>query len=75
MTGFQTVLLLRHELLLIIAAVSIIIYDLLLPAGKKTKIIHFSLILFSVVFLLSFFPVKSGELFGGSFQENKLTGL
>ena len=75
MTGFQSVLLLRHELLLIVAAVAIIIYDLLLPADKKIKIIDFSLVLFGIVLLLGFFPVKSGELFGGSFQENKLTGF
>ncbi len=75
MTGFQSILLLRHELLLIVAALAIIVVDLSLPAGKKTRIIHFSLILFSVVFLLSFFPTKSGELFGGSFQGNQLTGF
>ncbi len=75
MTGFQTVLLLRHELLLILAAVGIIIFDLLLPPEKKTRIIHSSTILFGAVFLLSLIPVESGELFGGSFQENRLTGF
>lgn len=73
MIDFQYVFLLRHELLLILAAITIIIYELFIPIEKKTSVINFSLAVFVLVTLIGFIPVGPGELFGGSFQGNKLT--
>ena len=66
-------LLMRHELLLIVAAVVILIAELLVSESTKTKIIPFALGLFALVTVIGFIPGETGTLFGGSFQSSLLT--
>ncbi|MBE0651851.1 MAG: NADH-quinone oxidoreductase subunit N [Bacteroidales bacterium] len=75
MTNFQYVFLLRHEILLTLAAVVILIAELFTADHKKTSVITFSLVVFTIVTLASFIPAAPGTLFGGSFQGDRLTDL
>lgn len=72
---FRYILLMRHELLLLVVALIILMVDLFTSDEKKTHLIKFSLLLFAVGMLISFIPVKPGVLFGGAFQGNALTDL
>ena len=73
MINIQDILLLRHELLLLVGAILIIIYDLFVSEEKKASVINVSLVLFAVITLAGFIPADAGKLFGGSFDGSKLT--
>lgn len=75
MIDFQYFYLLRHELLLILAAVLILIVELFTSDEKKTSVINFSLVVFTLVTLIGFIPSAPGTLFGGAFEGSKLTDL
>ncbi|GMT45680.1 MAG: NADH-quinone oxidoreductase subunit N [bacterium] len=72
---FRYILLMRHELLLLVVALIILIVDLFTSVEKKTYLIKFSLLLFAISMLIGFIPVKPGVLFGGAFQGSALTDL
>ncbi len=72
---FRYILLMRHELLLLVVALIILMVDLFTSSEKKTYLIKFSLLLFALSMLIGFLPVKPGVLFGGAFQGNALTDL
>ncbi len=72
---FRYILLMRHELLLLMVALIILMVDLFTSDEKKTYLIKFSLLLFALAMLIGFLPVKPGVLFGGAFQGNALTDL
>jgi NADH-quinone oxidoreductase subunit N len=65
----------RHEILLLVVALIILMVDLFTSGEKKTYLIKFSLLLFAISMLIGFLPVKPGVLFGGAFQGNALTDL
>ena len=72
---FRYILLMRHEILLLVVALIILMVDLFTSGEKKTYLIKFSLVLFALSMLIGFLPVKPGVLFGGAFQGNALTDL
>ena len=63
----------RHELLLILAAIIVLIAELAMSESGKTKIIPFAAGLFALVTAIGFIPSETGTLFGGSFQSSPLT--
>lgn len=65
----------RHELLLVAAALVLLIAELMVSESGKRKIIPFAAGLFALVTAVGFIPGPTGELFGGSFQSNQLTVL
>ncbi len=71
--NLHSIILLRHELLLTVAAVGVLFADLFVPKGQKRTMITVSLIVFTIVTLLSFIPAPGGTLFGGSFQSSHMT--
>ncbi len=75
MMDFRYILLMRHELLLVLAAIIILIVDLFTSNGKKTNLIKFFLSLFALVMFIGFIPAKSGIIFGGAFHGNPLIGF
>ncbi len=72
---FRYIFLMRHEILLLVVALIILMVDLFTSSEKKTYLIKFSLLLFAISMLIGFLPVKPGVLFGGAFQGNALTDL
>ncbi len=70
---FKYILLMRHELLLLLVALIILMVDLFTSDKKKFRLIKFSLLLFTIATVVGFIPVKPGVLFGGAFQGNALT--
>ena len=68
-------LIMRHELLLTVAALIILIAEIATADSAKKKLIPFSIGLFALITLAGFIPVTEGTLFGGSYQSNPLTAL
>lgn len=68
-------LLMRHELLLTIAALVVLIAEVSTSDKNKARIIPFSIGLFALITFIGFIPGPTGTLFGGSYQANPLTGM
>lgn len=68
-------LIMRHELLLVLITVILLLVEIFLPAGRKQKIILPALILFGAVMILGFIPGPTGTLFGGTYITTPLTLL
>lgn len=68
-------LIMRHELLLVLITVILLVVEIFLPADRKHKIILPSLILFGAVMVLGFIPGPTGSLFGGMYITTPLTIL
>ncbi len=66
-------LLMRHELLLTLAAVAVLIAEVSTSEKNKARIIPFALGLFALITFIGFIPGQEGTLFGGSFQSSQLT--
>jgi len=66
-------LIMRHELLLVLITVILLLVEIFLPADRKQKIILPALILFGVVMILGFIPGPTGSLFGGMYITTPLT--
>lgn len=65
----------RHELLLTLAVVIVLIAEIAVSDKNRKKLIPFSIAIFGLVTLAGFLPAPTGELFGGSYQANSLTIL
>src|SRR4030042_1520718 len=65
-------LLMRHELLLIIAALLVLMAEIFHDPAKKRSINLFSVGLFVVVTIIGFLPSPSGTLFGGMYEVTDL---
>lgn len=65
-------LLMRHELLLTLAMLIILMAEIFTSQNSKLKLIPFSIILMGVVTALGFIPVAEGTLFGGMYQTDAL---
>ncbi len=70
--NLSDLMIMRHELLLTLLAVSILIMDL--GAGPKHRylVLPVSLILFFVNLIIGFLPVREGTLFGGMYHTSGL---
>lgn len=66
-------LLMRHELLLTLAALAVLIAEIATGEKSKARIIPFAIGLFALVTILGFIPGETGTLFGGSYQASQLT--
>jgi NADH-quinone oxidoreductase subunit N len=71
--NLESFLLMRHEILLVIALVIILIAEL--STENKNSIVNLSIVLFLVITAIGFLPVPEGTLFGGMYQTSKLTVL
>ena len=57
----------RHELLLIAAALLVLMAEIFRDTNKKSSISLFSCILFGVITIIGFLPSPTGSLFGGMY--------
>jgi NADH-quinone oxidoreductase subunit N len=62
-----TLLIMRHELLLIAAALLVLMSEIFVVAGNKRSVVLFSVILFGVITIAGFIPSPEGTLFGGMY--------
>ena len=62
-----TFLIMRHELLLIAAALTVLIAEIFWNPDKKGSISLFSIIIFGVITIVGFIPSPEGPLFGGMY--------
>lgn len=60
-------LIMRHELLLVVAALLVLIAEIFRDPSKKGNISLFALILFGVITAIGFIPSQTGSLFGGMY--------
>jgi NADH-quinone oxidoreductase subunit N len=67
---FENLLLMRHEMVLTIIAIIILIAELALDDKAKAKVIPLAIGLFLVHTVIGFLPLKEGVLFGGMFHTN-----
>jgi NADH-quinone oxidoreductase subunit N len=70
--SFSDILLMRHEVVLTIVALIVLIVDLNLSKDKKHSIIPVSIGLFIVTTLIGFIPSDEVLLFGGMYHSNGL---
>lgn len=68
MNGLEKYLLMRHEIVLTLALLIILIADLAVSNEKKKVMRPFSIIMFLIVTIAGFFPAGTGELFGGMYK-------
>jgi len=66
-------LLMRHELVLTIAAIILLIVELSVNESHKLRIIPWAIGIFALVTFVGFLPVETGTLFGGAYQSSPLT--
>jgi NADH-quinone oxidoreductase subunit N len=62
-----TFLIMRHELLLIAAALTVLIAEIFWIPDKKGSISLFSIIIFGVITIVGFIPSPEGPIFGGMY--------
>ena len=68
-------LIMRHELLLIVITVILLIVEIFLPNTGKHKIILPAILLMAAVTIIGFIPATPGILFGGMYQSTPFTVL
>jgi NADH-quinone oxidoreductase subunit N len=73
--NLENFLLMRHELLLTLAAVIVLIGEIFVSEAKKKSIIPLGIWIFAGVTIAGFLPVPTGEIFGGMYQSTELTTL
>ncbi len=65
-------LIMRHELVLVISALSLLIIDLALKPESKRHIIPVAVVLFALNAIIGYLPTPAGILFGGMYQSTPL---
>ena len=68
----EQLLLMRHEIMLMIAAVIILIIELSTGKDNKSLMIPATVILFSLITFIGFLPIETGKLFGGSYNTSDM---
>ncbi|MEI8202139.1 MAG: NADH-quinone oxidoreductase subunit N [Bacteroidota bacterium] len=70
--NLENFFLMRHELVLSIITLMVLIADLSIHEDKKNKIIGFASILFAINLIIGFFPSVTGSLFGNMYKTTEL---
>jgi len=70
--NLESLLLMRSEIGLTAIIVLLIIFEIFSNKKQKANIIPFALILLAINTILGFFPLNTGEIFGGMFRTNTL---
>ena len=73
--NFSNFLLMRHEILLLVITMILLIAEIFIHKDKKNSIVHLAIFLFGTHTAIGFLPIEEGNLFGGSFQTNNLIHL
>jgi NADH-quinone oxidoreductase subunit N len=71
--SLDNLLLMRHELLLTIAALLVLVAEIFMDPAKKKSISMFSIVLFAIITVAGFIPSQAGSLFGGMYVTSPTT--
>jgi len=71
--SLENLFVMRHELLLTLAAMLILIAEIFVAPAKKKSISMFSIILFAAITIAGFLPSQTGSLFGGMYVSSPTT--
>jgi NADH-quinone oxidoreductase subunit N len=63
----------RHELLIIVAALLIVIVELFNSDEHKERVVPFAIVIFLAVTVMGFLPIDTGTLFGGMYRTDDIT--
>lgn len=63
-------LLMRHELLLIAAALAVLIAEIFMDQSRKKSVNLISIVLFALITIIGFLPSQTGTLFGGMYESS-----
>mgnify|MGYP001306911856 CR=1 FL=1 len=72
---FENLLLMRHEIVLTIIAMIILIAELATDDKVKLRVVPLALGLFLIHTIIGFLPLKEGTLFGGMFNTNSTIAM
>jgi len=70
--SIENFLIMRHELILTIAALLVLIAEISADEGRKKSVSMFAIILFSIATVAGFLPSPTGSLFGGMYESTPL---
>ena len=70
--NLSSFLLMRHEILLLIISLLLIVGEIFIHSNKKNSLVHLAIFLFGAHTIVGFFHIDECSLFGGSFQTNNL---
>lgn len=70
---FEQFMMMRHELLLVAAAVLIVIAELMTSDELKERVIPIAIVIFLAVTVWGFLPIEKGSLFGGMYRTDDIT--
>lgn len=70
--SLESFLLMRHEVLLLLGALLLLIAEIFTAKNKKGSIVHLAVFLFGLHTAAGFLNLEEGSLFGGMFQTNSL---
>lgn len=73
--NWSNFLIMRHEVVLLLIALAILVAEIILPRNKKESAVHLAIFLFGIHTLIGFLPLEEGSLFGGMFKTNALIQL
>ena len=73
--NWSSFLIMRHEVILLVITLTLLMAEISLPKSRKESIIHLGIFLFGIHTIVGFLPLAEGELFGGMFRTNGLIHL
>lgn len=73
--NLESFVIMRHELVLILAFIFILVAEVFTGERNREKIKGIAVVLFAIVTAVGFLPAASGSLFGGMYQASGTTAL
>ena len=70
--NFSNFLIMRHEILLLVITLLLIVGEIFINKNKKSSIVHLAVFLFGIHTIIGFFGMEESSLFGGSFRTNAM---
>jgi len=70
--NFSNFLLMRHEILLLVITMVLLIAEIFIHKDKKSSIVHLAIFLFGIHTAIGFLPVEENNMFGGMFHTNAM---
>ncbi len=70
--NIDSFLLMRHEILLLVTVLLLIVAEVSISQKKKNSIVHLAIFLFGIHTIIGFLTIEYGNLFGGMFRSNEL---